>query len=105
MHKPHHWEQEGQNAEQLLGIAVTQQVLFKCSLAAPPLTEKRGLQPHWQLMKNGVKKLFHMKWSSQKEYIKPETQGSGSTVRGMLAISTEAFIYSVSKANPGQFTT
>lgn len=43
--------------------------------------------------------------SSQKEYTKPETQGSGSTVRGMLAISTEAFIYSVSEANPGQFTT
>lgn len=43
--------------------------------------------------------------STQKEYIKRGTQGSGSTVRGMLAISTEAFIYSVSKANPGQFAT
>lgn len=42
---------------------------------------------------------------SQKEYIKPETQGSGSTARAVLAISTEAFIYRVSKANPGQFTT
>lgn len=43
--------------------------------------------------------------SSQKEYIKPEIQGLGSTARGMLAISKEVFIYSVSKANPGQFTT
>lgn len=54
MHKPHHGEQKGQNAEQLPGIAVKQQILFKCSLAVPLLSETKGLQPHWQHMKNGV---------------------------------------------------
>ena len=41
MHKPHHCEQQEQNAEKLFGITVKQQILFKSSLAVPPPSETK----------------------------------------------------------------